>query len=222
MIQAIDSFEICSRVEQSNQPEEGLKRSLAPLNLALATNHMQANIAERRAQFEASGRIGKVLAYMLGHLDRPVHIAALGKIAGVSTSTFYALFKAAMGCTPNDFFTRARMHRACGLLQEKNLRIKEVAALLGYEDQFYFSRVFKSVSTVAPVHYRKLNLPMQQEIEDSLDPQQQTTACEKTLRQVDRVRFTVDGHSCRTFPAPQTKTAFSAIDAKKQIPVQIR
>ena len=47
------------------------------------------------------------------------------------------------------------MRRACELLRNENLSVKEVAALLGYSDPYYFSRLFKSVIGVAPRSYRK-------------------------------------------------------------------
>jgi AraC-like DNA-binding protein len=48
------------------------------------------------------------------------------------------------------------MQRARALLEAGSLHVKEVAAALGYEDPFYFSRMFKSVNHVAPIAYRKL------------------------------------------------------------------
>jgi hypothetical protein len=41
-------------------------------------------------------------------------------------------------------------------LDETILSVKEVAATLGYDDPFYFSRIFKSVNHVAPSEYRLL------------------------------------------------------------------
>jgi hypothetical protein len=48
------------------------------------------------------------------------------------------------------------MQHACRLLDETGLSVKEVAAALGYDDPFYFSRIFKSVNRVAPSEYRLL------------------------------------------------------------------
>jgi transcriptional regulator GlxA family with amidase domain len=110
-------------------------------------------------QRKAAARISKAVAYMLANLKEPVRIADLSKLTGSSTSNFYHLFKVATGCSPNDFFIRARMERACELLQSTDLSVKEVAALLGYYDQFYFSRVFKSVHHVPPSHYRTVRAP---------------------------------------------------------------
>lgn len=95
---------------------------------------------------------------MLAHLDQPLQVAHLAAMANVSPSHYFALFKQQTGCSPISFFTRLRMRRARGLLQDSSLSVKEVAAALGYDDPFYFSRVFKSVHKVAPTEYR-LRLP---------------------------------------------------------------
>ena len=95
------------------------------------------------------------LVYMLTHLDQPLRVPELSRIADVSCSHFFALFKRATGQTPNSYFTRARMRRACKLLLETSLSVKEIAASLGYEDEFYFSRLFKSLHQLAPSYYRE-------------------------------------------------------------------
>jgi AraC-like DNA-binding protein len=94
------------------------------------------------------------LVYMLTHLDQPLRVPELSRIADVSCSHFFALFKRATGQTPISYFTRVRMRRACKMLLETSLSVKEIAASLGYEDEFYFSRLFKSVHQLAPSYYR--------------------------------------------------------------------
>ena len=46
------------------------------------------------------------------------------------------------------------MEQARCLLEKSDLAIKEVAAMVGYKDPLYFSRIFKSVNAIAPGHYR--------------------------------------------------------------------
>ena len=51
--------------------------------------------------------------------------------------------------------TELRMNRAKELFREKpDSFIKDVAAMVGYEDQFYFSRVFKAQTGMYPSEYR--------------------------------------------------------------------
>lgn len=98
--------------------------------------------------------IERSIHYMNEHINEPLQVATLAAQANVSPSHFFALFKQQMGCPPMDYFTRLRMSHACRLLDSDGARVKEVAAALGYEDPFYFSRVFKSVHNVPPSQYR--------------------------------------------------------------------
>lgn len=107
-----------------------------------------------RAQREATRKIKASIAYMMQHPDKPLQVSALSAMAGVSPSHYFVLFKCVTGFAPIDFFIRVRMQRACELLEETNSSVKQVAALLGYTDPFYFSRLFKSVNGVAPSVYR--------------------------------------------------------------------
>lgn len=79
-------------------------------------------------------------------------------MAGLSASQFFTLFKRATGYTPMDFFIRARMGEARELLVSTNLTVKEIAAALGYDDQFYFSRRFKLVNGLSPKAFRAMVL----------------------------------------------------------------
>ena len=105
---------------------------------------------------EVVRKIEQSIAYMTRHLDEPLQVATLAAQANISPSHFFAIFKRQIGCTPIDYFIRLRMQHACRLLDETMLSVKEVAATLGYDDPFYFSRIFKSVNNVAPSEYRLL------------------------------------------------------------------
>ena len=105
---------------------------------------------------EAVRKIEQSITYMLRHLDESLQVATLAAQANISASHFFALFKRRIGCAPIDYFIRLRMQHACRLLDETVLSVKEVAATLGYNDPFYFSRIFKSVNHVAPREYRLL------------------------------------------------------------------
>jgi transcriptional regulator GlxA family with amidase domain len=103
---------------------------------------------------EVVRRIEQSVVFMAQHLDRPLQVATLAAQANISPSHFFALFKRRIGSAPMDYFTRLRMQRACRLLEDTSLSVKEIASKLGYHDPFYFSRVFKSVNNLAPSDYR--------------------------------------------------------------------
>lgn len=102
---------------------------------------------------ERAGVIERSIAYMTQHLNQPLRVAELAAQVSVSPSYFFALFKRRMGSAPIDYFTHLRMHYARRLLSESFASVKEVAAEVGYDDPFYFSRVFKAVHGVPPSRY---------------------------------------------------------------------
>jgi AraC-like DNA-binding protein len=105
---------------------------------------------------EDARRIAQSISYMREHLNQPVPVAKLAAVAHVSPSHFFALFKRQTGCAPIDYFTHLRMQHACQLLDATSASVKEVAAVLGYDDPFYFSRVFKAVNRIPPSRYRAM------------------------------------------------------------------
>jgi AraC-like DNA-binding protein len=105
-------------------------------------------------QQEAAKKVEISVAYLSQNLNKPLQVCVLAALAGVSASWFFKLFKHATGCSPICFFTHLRMRRACELLQDTTLNVKDIADSLGYKDNLYFSRVFKSVTGVSPCAYR--------------------------------------------------------------------
>jgi AraC family transcriptional activator of mtrCDE len=78
----------------------------------------------------------------------------LAREAGVSRATFIRHFNASVGESPHDYLTRWRMGIAAQLLEQTDLRLGEIAARVGYESEFSFSRAFKRARGVAPVRFR--------------------------------------------------------------------
>lgn len=99
-------------------------------------------------------KIERSIAYMAQHVNQPLQVAELAAQANVSPSHYFALFKRQTGRAPIDYFIRLRMQRARTLLDSTTASVKEIAVALGYNDPFYFSRVFKAVNRVAPTLYR--------------------------------------------------------------------
>src|ERR1700744_3134146 len=89
-------------------------------------------------------KIERSLAFSASTLDRPLQVATLAARVNVSPSHYFALFKRQTGFAPIDYFIRLRMERARQLLDGTAVSVKEIAAMLGYSDPFYFSRAFKS------------------------------------------------------------------------------
>ncbi|MNI69635.1 Xylose operon regulatory protein [compost metagenome] len=64
-------------------------------------------------------------------------------------------FQASYGVSPIEYATEVRLQKARSLLIETNLTIDEIADLCGYQNGFYFSRIFERKMKLRPSYYRK-------------------------------------------------------------------
>jgi transcriptional regulator GlxA family with amidase domain len=64
------------------------------------------------------------------------------------------MFKRSYGIAPLHFVTQKRMERAKELLRTTSLPFKEISARCGYDDPYYFSRIFKKNEHVSPRRFR--------------------------------------------------------------------
>ena len=115
---------------------------------ACGTSHDDAQ------NFRAAQRIDLVVEHMQRNVDKPVRVSTLSAVAGVSASHFFSQFKSVMGQAPIEYFIRLKMKRACELLRQSDLMVKEIAGSLGYSDPFHFSRMFRVVTGCSPSEYR--------------------------------------------------------------------
>ena len=92
--------------------------------------------------------------YLRQNYSRAIGVEDLARHTGISRSYLYRAFQAEFGCSPSQYLTRYRLQRACQLLRHSQLTVSAVAASVGYEDPFYFSRVFRREKGVSPSEYR--------------------------------------------------------------------
>jgi len=102
-----------------------------------------------------SSSIERAKAYMELHYSDSLSIEQLGAIAGVSPKYFVDLFKKTFGLSSNDYLTELRMNKAKQFLNRSDVKLRDIAHQVGYQDEFYFSRKFKQVVGVSPSVYMK-------------------------------------------------------------------
>ena len=97
----------------------------------------------------------KVISFMKNNLHKNIRIDEFAHKCNCSTSNIYKLFKNNLDSAPLDFFIHLKMEKACRLLTNTNMKVKEVGRKVGYDDQYYFSRIFSKHIGLSPVKYRK-------------------------------------------------------------------
>lgn len=81
--------------------------------------------------------------------------ADLAKLSTYSYSRLIFLFKQHMGCTICQYMNLKRAERAKEYLRYTNMSVIDIAAALGCEHVTHFNRIFKSVTGLTPIQYRK-------------------------------------------------------------------
>lgn len=89
------------------------------------------------------------------HIDETITMQKLANVLKVSTRHVLRVFKERFGVGPQQYLTQRRIELAQQYLIDTRLTVKDIANQLGYEDEYYFSRVFKKQLGIAPTVYRK-------------------------------------------------------------------
>ena len=84
-----------------------------------------------------------------------VDIPYLAGLENLSNSRYVAIFKNQTGKSPNEYIIDLRLQLAKSLLENTNMSIKQISERVGYNDQYFFSRLFKKHLGVSPQNYRK-------------------------------------------------------------------
>lgn len=88
--------------------------------------------------------------------DKNEKISRYAQACGISESYFRMLFRQWAGMGPIEYRNRLRISHAKAYLLNSPMLVEEVSALVGFEDMFYFSRLFKKLTGTSPREYRKL------------------------------------------------------------------
>lgn len=98
--------------------------------------------------------LNKITKYLNSHLDQQMPLKDLCKKFGVSQPYLSKMFRKYIDESYNHYSTRIRIEKARELMtQNSEIRVKDVAAMVGYGDQFYFSRIFRSYMDITPSEF---------------------------------------------------------------------
>lgn len=100
-------------------------------------------------------KIKQAIAYIQENYDRDLNMAVVSNHISMNYSLFSYLFKEYTGSNFVNYLKSIRMEEAKRLLAETDLRIIEISAKIGYENEKHFMKTFKASCGVSPSEYRK-------------------------------------------------------------------
>jgi len=109
----------------------------------------------RPAHAAAPAAVGKMAKAVCDAPQRDWSVRALGRVADISESHVYLLFRHHLKTSPHDFVLAHRLNRAKELLITSSQRVKEICYDCGFSSPTHFTRVFRQRLGATPTAYRE-------------------------------------------------------------------
>lgn len=116
---------------------------------------LERQLAQKTSGQGTQAQIAQSVLYFHENYNRSIVIEEYARGLHMSVSWFIRGFKEYTGLTPTQYILRLRMENARSLLEETGYNVSEVAAVVGYDNALYFSRLFKKHFGKSPAHFRK-------------------------------------------------------------------
>ncbi len=95
------------------------------------------------------------LSYIQEHFAEPIGVAEIAAAIGWSSAHMARIFAHYLHEPPSRVLLKHRVAQACKLLQESQRTVQEVAHMVGFRDEAYFSRVFSRLKGITASQYRQ-------------------------------------------------------------------
>ena len=100
-------------------------------------------------------QVNRVIDYINSHLNEPLRVETLAREVCLSEYHFHRIMRAYLHEPLATYIARQRVERAVMYLQMKNIRLAQVAEMVGYETPQSLSKAFKQFFGISPTAYRK-------------------------------------------------------------------
>jgi len=108
-----------------------------------------------RRKISISDDVLRVKNYLDNHLEGQVTLQELSDLTQKSQAQTIRVFKKEIGVTPYAYFLNKKIEQAKILLHNSDITIKDIATRLSFNDEYYFSNLFKQKTGLSPLYYRR-------------------------------------------------------------------
>ena len=96
----------------------------------------------------------QAVTYITAHYMEKLTLRDLASRLFVSDSYLSKLFRQEMDISFNDYLNKTRIEHSIDLMQQTDLPLLEIAGMVGFDDQSYFTKVFKRTTGKTPRQYK--------------------------------------------------------------------
>jgi len=92
--------------------------------------------------------------FMMENYALPLTVTVVAQHLFISPSHLSRLFREELDCTINDYLTRVRVEQAVEIMKKPEFSVAQVSKAVGFQNQSYFSKVFRKYIGVTPLTYK--------------------------------------------------------------------
>jgi transcriptional regulator GlxA family with amidase domain len=129
------------------------------VELAHFLDAMLIDIAKNASEPENKiQKLSTSINYINENYTKELNVPELAKMEFLSVSRYIALFKEVTGSSPYQYVISLRLNTACEMLRDSSLSVTQIAEVLGFQNCFFFSKLFKKHLKMSPTQYKKQSL----------------------------------------------------------------
>lgn len=119
------------------------------------SSYLVSNINEETLSLKGKKELVlSICEYMKEHYAEKISLEDIAANMYLSPIYISKIFKEYTGDSPINYLILVRLKKAEVLLRNSNLSIKEIASYVGYDNPYYFSKLFKKKYKISPKEYR--------------------------------------------------------------------
>lgn len=141
----VELIRIASECESSNQV------------MVMYKVRIQAIENKHKQHFRYSNEVHTILQYIKDHYMEDISLESIASQVGYSPNYLSMVFKREYQVNLFEYINGYRIERAKELMETTNLYVYEIARLIGFTDESYFSRIFKKYTGIRPNEYKRVD-----------------------------------------------------------------
>jgi AraC-like DNA-binding protein/ligand-binding sensor protein len=145
-------------LEENNLHLKRINESLTIEELSINLHRIVERMAGRIFSFQGlrhASALRRAERFIWKNYTRKVSLDEIAAASGLSAPYFSTIFREEMGEYLSTHLNRLRVEKACIMLIETNASLNDISESCGFEDQSWFSKIFKNYTGYSPGKYRE-------------------------------------------------------------------
>lgn len=135
---------------------------LKPLHAGEILNCIKKHIGEIDSNVKKAGVtdgsefiVKEAKEYIMDHYYEDISLDVVAEKIGITGGYLSSILSKSLDCGFVEYVNNIRINRACGYLKQGSLKVYEIANRVGFNDEKYFSKVFKKTMGMSPREYKQ-------------------------------------------------------------------